>query len=411
MPTNSPSRRRGMSLTELLVVIAILGLLAVAVLPTLGGSADRGRTRNAALLVTSFISQAQARAIGSPTMRGFWVYAVNPQSTGALELDEAIVPDPYRGDTTDCRIQLVVTATSAGGRGLEIQAVGTPPCWSPEGEDLNRSGTLDDGEDLNGNGLLDLRVNNGDLIRFGNDPTFFAVRWVTVPVYPPRQDLFLMLRPDAGQSPTNVTLPMFRTALPFEVHLAPTRAGRVMPMGEGRVIDLRWSGYGPQKFFDADYNENVAIENSYPALISTNSPVKPTRFHAAGSNVAVLYDAAGRLRQCIQETPPTPQNQSPIANVLGEAGTVHFAPEGPVYFLIGRTDRLGNQPVRMNELTDDSVGANWQHGDSFWIAIDAKSGLVRSAPVSLQFTNRDRPSLYESQALIRDYQQPGASAP
>ena len=64
--------RLGMTLPELLVVIAIVGLLAVTVLPTLGGSRQRTQSREAADLVVSHISQVAANAMGSQYGASTW---------------------------------------------------------------------------------------------------------------------------------------------------------------------------------------------------------------------------------------------------------------------------------------------------------------------------------------------------
>jgi prepilin-type N-terminal cleavage/methylation domain-containing protein len=74
------TRRAGMTLVELLVVIMIIGLLSVAVLPSLNGNPDGKRILNAAEVVSSHLSQQLSRALGSPSGSATWYAA---ESTGA----------------------------------------------------------------------------------------------------------------------------------------------------------------------------------------------------------------------------------------------------------------------------------------------------------------------------------------
>jgi hypothetical protein len=48
-----------------------------------------------------------------------------------------------------------------------------------------------------------------------------------------------------------------------------------------------------------------------------------------------------------------------------------------VYLLIGRADRVAQDFVASP--TVDSAGANWQYPDSFWVAIDPATGVVKTA--------------------------------
>lgn len=80
-----------MTLPELLVVVAIIGLLAVTVLPVLGGSRKRTQAREAADLVVSHVSEVAAKALGSRYGASTW-YETDPNGSGN---DQAVVQLGY----------------------------------------------------------------------------------------------------------------------------------------------------------------------------------------------------------------------------------------------------------------------------------------------------------------------------
>ena len=74
------TRRAGMTLIELLVVITIIGLLSVAVLPSLNRKSDGKRLLTAAEIVSSHLNQQVSRALGSANGSATWYAA---ESIGA----------------------------------------------------------------------------------------------------------------------------------------------------------------------------------------------------------------------------------------------------------------------------------------------------------------------------------------
>jgi hypothetical protein len=84
-----------------------------------------------------------------------------------------------------------------------------------------------------------------------------------------------------------------------------------------------------------------------------------------GRSITVSFDNAGRLRQ-FSYTDPTGTVVTETAN-------------GPIFLLIGRADRVGQDPADLNQ-NDDSLGANWQYADSTWVAVDPESGIATAAP-------------------------------
>jgi hypothetical protein len=154
-----------------------------------------------------------------------------------------------------------------------------------------------------------------------------------------------------NQTPLNTPWPAANTPHRFEILRQPTRAGSPVSLADGRCIDLTWSGHG-----GADL-----------ASYST--------FDATGA-IAILFDGTGRLRQ-----------------LFYNGNRVNIS--GPIFLLVGRTDRAGNVAAALNA-NDDSVGANWQYSDSFWIAIDPLSGVAKTAECAPNADN-----VFRSQYFIR----------
>jgi len=139
----------------------------------------------------------------------------------------------------------------------------------------------------------------------------------------------------AGQNPRNTPWPAHTASHSFEIVRQPTRSGSPFTIADGRCVDVAWSGHGPASAF------------SYFGSA------------AAGKTLTTLFDASGRLRQIV-------------------LAASRITPQGPVMLLVGKADRAGQPPAALNS-ADDTLGANWQYADSFWILIDAQSGLCRSA--------------------------------
>jgi prepilin-type N-terminal cleavage/methylation domain-containing protein len=75
-------RRAGMTLVELLVVVAIIGLLSVAVLPSLNTNPDGKRISIAAEIVSTHLNQQISRALGSANGTATW-YLAESATAGA----------------------------------------------------------------------------------------------------------------------------------------------------------------------------------------------------------------------------------------------------------------------------------------------------------------------------------------
>lgn len=307
-------RRAGMSLVELLVVVAIFGLLAVTVLPNIANTAESRRSREAARVVSSFVSAAKSRAIGRREWAGFTLVAAAAGSSAAIDMFQSDVPSPYRGDT----VNAVVICGGEAGHTRSASPVGA---------------------------ALDLverfGIQAGDHIRFGGRAPFFEV------AEPPTAAglSFLLFGHEAGHEPEDLGYVRRNTPWPaiaptehsFEIFRRPEVSGSPLTISDGRAIDLRWSGVGP------------------PSVPTTSGTYR--QFSA--SPVSIMFDGTGRLRQAVLPTQ-------------------RWVITGAVFLLVGRADRAGQDEAALSP-SDDSLGANWQYADSFWVAIDPFSGVAKVA--------------------------------
>ncbi|MFN9368476.1 MAG: Tfp pilus assembly protein FimT/FimU [Planctomycetia bacterium] len=339
-------RRRGTSMSELLVVVAIMGTVAVTVLPNVAGTVELRRSREAARTVVSFVGKANARALGRREWSGFLVVPAGSAASAAVDLQLAEQPAAYRGDTVDAALSISgSTATTRTAR------AGTS-------DQLKFSGTVG--------------VAAGDLIRFaGRGPLFEITSASTMEVvFRLRGSEGFGANEDAGLTQHNTPWPAPAPAThPFEILRKPLPCGSPLSLADGRCIDLYWSGFGP------------------PAVGAVAGTFR--RFTTAGTTVSVLFDGTGRLRQIVEATP---------------AATNRLTVTGPLFLLVGRAIRAEGNPAAAATFSsaDDASGANWQYPDSYWIAIDPETGIVKSAECMHRRQNGTLVAdVIESQTLIR----------
>jgi hypothetical protein len=194
-----------------------------------------------------------------------------------------------------------------------------------------------------------------DLIRFGGRGP-----WYELPVAPSPLGLQIRL---LGSSTSGSVDYEQAEDLGYVLRNTPWPAEAVpLSLTDGGVIDLFWSGFGP---LGGAYNQ----------------------FSTLGQRITLLFDGTGRLRQIVGS--PSPVTGSP-----------RWVPTGPVFLLVGRIDRAG-QPSAVLNPADDSVGANWQYPDSYWIAIDVQSGVCKTAECKPNAVSVIDSQVYIRQALLK----------
>lgn len=334
-----------MTLIELMIVVAILGLLAVTVLPNVSNSLESRRSREAVRLASGFCSRAQAAAISQQRSAGLLMV---PSNSAVTTLRMAAVPEPYEGALLNARLAIqrippgVVTGTAVPMSSCPVINV-TPASPPLELADV----------------ITAADVQAGDLIKFGNDTRFYEVLSSN-----PAGIVFRMRNSVGGEiagfTANNTPWPAETpVAHNFSIFRQPRPFGLPFEIPNSRVIDLSWSGFGPN---------------------GVNALAGYTRFNPGNLPVAVLFDATGRLRQIIR-------------------GTVRTPVTAPVYLLVGAADRVGNAPTDLNR-DDVSLGANWQYSDSWWIVIEPFTGTVRVAQCKPNASSTA--TVTESQQFVRE---------
>jgi prepilin-type N-terminal cleavage/methylation domain-containing protein len=325
-------RRAGMTLVELLVVVAIIGLLAVTVLPNVATTTENRRSREAARVASSFFAKAQSRAIGRPEWAGVAVIPTNANVLYSIDLFQANVPQVYRGESYESKAFIAGANELSRDLGFYDDPLSKALVTIPESR----------------------KVATGDLIRFGgNGPWYEFVKGSPYSVrFRGSLGGSASANEMVGQTARNTPWPAqsMSSSSPqdvahgFEILRQPVRNGSAFTIPDGRCVDLAWSGYG---------------SSTYIRFVTAGTPVTVPA-------VTVLFDATGRVRQIFTQD---------------ASGSNRVTVTGPVYFLVGRVDRAGNDPTLASTYdgTDDTKGFNWQYGDSYWIVIDPASGIVKTA--------------------------------
>ena len=115
----SPTRgegfgRTGVTLIELLIVMTILLMVTAAALPLMAPALQNRRGREAALLVSSFISGARSRAIETGRPVGVMLERFNGNPF-AMSLAYVEVPPPYGGDITGATCTVTYGSSTTSG--------------------------------------------------------------------------------------------------------------------------------------------------------------------------------------------------------------------------------------------------------------------------------------------------------
>lgn len=244
--------RDAFTLVELLVVITILGLLSVVVIPSISGTINARRYRDAASDVSAFIARCHSRAIGGRGPKGVMLQPLTANTAAAIDLFFADAPDVYAGETMSS------VATIEAGQNLI-----TGP--------LTVSFDVGTQSRLSQTGFC----NAGDSIQFGAGGGVFKF-------LPPNQ---ITMWFEDNQNIRNTAWPRAASGLPFKIWRQPTRGtGGSLQVQKGACVDLAWSCLGTTPF-SAFMGSDISDKS---ISIMFDSAGKPTEIvHSGGLRTSV----------------------------------------------------------------------------------------------------------------------------
>lgn len=334
---------RGITLVELLVVITIMMLLAAVTVPALQPMMASRQIREAARATNVFFGAARehAREMGRP--HGVWIERWDVQRQGATTLFQAEIPPPYAGEALNSTVMMTRLSESGGFAYFRV-SVPTPadfnhalirigdrmqvnfqgPWYEITGTDANSDGVAD--ADVNSDGILDAVpfLATVDLRQGGQVPwTQAGSPWGPMP--------FRIMRQPVKSSVAPLSLP------------------------GTTVIDLYESGTGTRMF------EPRNADDSKPVIVMFSPNGGIDRIYCR----ELHWNSDGSSSTFLNWT------------------EIH--PTAPVYFLIGRRDRLAASvktitsgapdPAPDSPLAEDGL-RNWQDLNNLWVTIQPQTGLV-----------------------------------
>jgi type II secretory pathway pseudopilin PulG len=324
-----------LTLTELLVVVAILVILMAVMIPALTASTKGRDVREAARELSSFLADAQSRAIELGRPVGVWFERDRNQPNASWRLFMAETPVPYSGDTYFARARIKYVTDNSN----------------------NPTGMFDAYLDSINSGLL-LRkdfVGPGDLIRFGHRGPWYQI---VMGPDPSGSDYYILrcrpldrslaLNPVVQLPPPTIEPETFDQHFPkglqYEILRRPKKlAMRTIVLTTQTAVDLYWSGTD---------DENQLTPFQPPTAAGTTQP-----------DLAMMFDSQGRATEYLQYYPNPAANGERYLVARGEI-------LGSVYFLVGRLVQTGlTNPEGKDNLTDQS---------SLWVSVSPRGLILTS---------------------------------
>jgi prepilin-type N-terminal cleavage/methylation domain-containing protein len=355
----------GLTLIELLVVVVILLVLTSVTIPLAMTGNEGRRTREAARLVSGFLSSARNRAIETGRPMGVQFERLKSNGNASMLLSYAEVPPPYAGDTVLSGMNI-----SANGRITQFFTNDTGWLGLIRKGDLiriNHQGCIyqlfcdEPFVDVNGNGVYDTDI-DGNVGTTDPEPYIDSTgdgSW-TASTPPVDADGYFQLPAPHPTTAPNVVWAIARlengnlyppspaiarTNVPFQIIRQPIKtSGTPLQLPDGAVVDLTWSGEG---------SIGTIYSNTASPFI-TFSPNGIIDYVYRFDNLAT----------------------SPV----------YRRPVGPIHFLIGSPVKAitGGETTATN-----NVVFNYQDQNNMWVSVGHQTGLVSTTEVALW---RDRNS-------------------
>jgi Tfp pilus assembly protein FimT len=336
-----PRPRAGVTLLEILIVMTILLMVTAAAIPLMQPALQNRRGREAARLVSSFISGARSKAIesGRPVGVVFERFNGNGFST---KLSYVEVPTPYSGDTLTSRL-LINNAGQIFGIGQVAAAGGTIVSPDTQWTQFLRYGDrikLDYGGPTwvlaSTNSVPDPAIGTPITIQPSLTPMAPALPWI--------------LMTSSNQSPpaTGFPQPYMIAGVPFQIMRQPTQPRSSTPalqLPENQVVDLFNSGVGPTGQFAVTTNVSGGVATA-----------------TIGFDPVLVFSPGGSL------------------DYVTDNGGAWGHPLGSLFLLVGRRDQMPDVAPTGRKETPQSIPLfNLTDPDSLWITVGFQTGLVASA--------------------------------
>ncbi len=369
-------RRRGATLVELLVVIIVLLAVTAAAIPVMSPLMQGRRVREASRIVNNFLHGARNRSIQTGRPFGVMFDRVTNLPQACVTLHYCEVPPPYAGDFTNSRIVVRLENPIVGLSEYRVSGFST--------------------NDVGWQGLL----RPGDLIQFQSQGAMWRIDAVPAgvdanglltgaPFYDLTtqsftQELQWYLTPvDLGpvpyygaQGPVPIPPRTRTTGASFQIFRQPQRsASGSLQLPEGTAIDLAFSG------------DSTTVLTPNP-LIPVNVDV----------DFVVTFAPSGAVDDIYR-----------WVQVGGINRRQSFEVVSPLYFLIGKRDRIPNDPTAQ----PGEPVFNVQDTNNNWVVITPLTGLISSAecgavnqadplypPVPIAANQLDQARLLAREALI-----------
>ncbi len=304
----------GVTLIELLVVVSIMLIVTMIAVPAMKPALENRKIREAARSVNVYLGSARNHAIELGRPVGVLFTRDSTQGNPCLTLQQVEIPAPYAGDTTNSVAGVSASPSSPNTNG-------TPTTY-----------TLT----ITFNQPLTVAFHAGDYIQFNFQGPLYPIAAVSSPT-PPISSATATIT-----LPTNCALPWPSPpqGVPFQITRLPvlsTATGAALAaqsavapvqLPPGTVIDLQYSG-----------TNNLQAAGTSPYV----------GFGVGPTNVGMLlFSPAGGVYVVFANFLPGPLID-------------------PVYFLIGRRDRM--------YLPVDNL-ANWQDPNNLWVSVAPQTGRI-----------------------------------
>lgn len=347
-------RRSAFTLVELLVVIFIVLALSLLSLPLIAPTLEGREVREASRLLTSYLAGARSEALKTGRPVGVWFERMEGLPEACVRVSRCKVPPPYAGETLTSRVF------------VRVLDMFSPP--------LNAVIPISDTAWLDYvNGEPHPRIQPGDLVRFDYKGHYYRLEFDT------NAGQWYIGRQVGGNWIMNSDTAVMPFESPplgiaYQVIRQPqgtgiARSGQTLDLPEGIVIDLNFSG-------DDDLPFVVRGGTSDPH-VGTFAPIS--------TPIVILFAPDGSVQQIYR-------------NSTGGAWESK-RPRGPIYFLLGRRERVpaplteadlseielqsaGTQAEEEQFIQEQIDRYNFLDLNNIWVTVHPQTGSITSNEVA-----------------------------